>query len=144
MAGNILAIFLIVGGIVLIVTCVMTMVMRRGSITLEKIGLTLGMGISVFGLWLQIRPPSVHEAHEVGGVELTGYCQSKGFQRASYPQDVERVKDWACVGPGNRATTIASGGFLSWNDACEFEYGGGAYAVNADPLDLPFGVTCLK
>ncbi|MFJ3960077.1 hypothetical protein [Streptomyces sp. NPDC090036] len=144
MTGKILAILLIVGGMVLIVACVVTMVMHQGSVTLEKIGLTLGTGISILGLWLQMQAPSVHEAREVGGIELTSYCQSKGFERAKYPQAVERVKDWACVGPGERATSIASRGFLSWNDACEFEYGGGAYAVNVDPLDLPFGVTCMK
>lgn len=77
-------------------------------------------------------------------MELTGYCQSRGFERTSYPQDVNRVYDWKCVGPGNRATSITSSGPLTWDGACEFEYGSGAYAVSADPLDLPFGVTCMK
>ncbi|MGW4687218.1 hypothetical protein ACWEPM_20300 [Streptomyces sp. NPDC004244] len=144
MVGKILAILLMGGGLALIAVSIVTMVMRRGSITLEKIGLVLGTGISVLGLWLQMQTPSPHEPHEVGGIELTGYCRFKGFERASYPQDVERVVDWKCVGPGNRATPIGNTGFLSWNGACEFEYGGGAYAVNVDPYDLPFGVTCLK
>lgn len=144
MLGKALAILLIAGGATLIIFCIGTMIMHRGSITLEKIGLVLGTGISALGLWLQVQTPSPHEPREVGGIELTGYCRARGFERASYPQDVERVVDWKCVGPENRATPIGNTGFLSWNGACEFEYGSGAYAVNADPFDLPFGVTCLK
>lgn len=50
---------------------------------------------AVFGL-----PAGSFAAHDdgrdVGGLELTDYCQAKGFERASFPEDVGKVGDWRC------------------------------------------------
>jgi hypothetical protein len=60
----------------------------------------------------------------VGGINLTGYCQSLGYQ--NYVHDGSTAYDFRCTGNGMQDT----GRFDTWLAACQLQYQGYAYVID--------------
>ncbi|KOU56896.1 hypothetical protein [Streptomyces sp. IGB124] len=80
----------------------------------------------------------------LGGLNLYAYCQYKGFAASRLQEEVRTVKDWQCVHADGSTTPITSNGLLSWDEACQYQYGPDAVASNAAPGEPPLRVRCVR
>ncbi len=80
----------------------------------------------------------------LGPLNVYAYCRYKGFAASRLQEEVRTVKDWQCVRADGSTMPITSSGFLSWDEACQYQYGPDAIAANAAPGDPALTVRCVR
>jgi hypothetical protein len=76
-------------------------------------------------------------------LNVYAYCRYKGFATTRSEDEVRTVKDWQCVRSDGSAEPITSNGALSWDQACQFQYGPDVVAANTDAGGPPLRVRCV-
>lgn len=82
---------------------------------------------------------------EVGHpLNVYAYCRYKGFATSRPEEELRTVSDWTCVRADGSAEAITINGRLSWNEACQYQYGPAVVATNTDPQRQWGSVRCVR
>lgn len=108
-------------------------------------------------VWADVKPPWVKEPKQTGpssstpseigrSVNVYAYCVYKGFASSRPEQDpgLRTVKDWTCVRTDGSSEPITTTGVLSWDEACQHQYGPDVVATNTDPKNNYRRVRCVR
>lgn len=87
------------------------------------------------------KPPTAEPSRPLN---LYAYCVYKGFATSRPEEELRTVKDWTCVRADGSSEPITTNGFLSWNEACQYQYGPAVVATNTDPEGQWGSVRCAR